>query len=146
MSYPYYGTAMNLIGIPPECQMIEVAGSTAIGANQVTEVVSPSQNVRGLVILNFYTQVIQTGSPGNLAQSLIMAAATAPTNFASKTNCFPIYRTFQSEKQSPVALGGFAPMNVAAIQLPPGWGIWQVLTVTGAILDRNNMRFGVVFF
>ena len=146
MSYPYYGTAMNIIVIPPECEMIEVAGPTAVGANQVTQVISPLQNVRGLVILNFYTQVIQAGAPGNSAQSLVMAAATAPTNFESKANCYPIYRTFQSDKQDPIALGGFAPMNVMAVQIPPGWGIWQVATIVGTALDRNNMRFGMVLF
>lgn len=125
--------------------MIEVSGATAIGSNQVTQVISPILNIKGMILLSFYTQVIQTGSPGNLAQSLVMAAQTAPTDFSSKTKCFPIYRTFQSEKQSPVALGGFAPMNVMSVQLPSGWGIWQIATVVGAALDRNNMRLGVVF-
>jgi hypothetical protein len=139
-----YSIASSILNIPSECQMIEAAGPTAIGSNQVTALVPPGQNINGLILLSLYTQVIQTGSPGNLAQSLIMAAATAPVDFASKVRCFPIYRTFQSEKQSPVALGGFAPMNVAAIQIPARWGIWQVLNVVGAALDRNNMRAGIV--
>jgi hypothetical protein len=139
-----YNIASTILNIPSECQMIELAGPTGIGSNQVTALVPPGQNINGLILLSLYTQVIQTGSPGNLAQSLMMAAATAPVDFASKTRCFPIYRTFQSEKQSPVALGGFAPLNVTAIQIPPKWGIWQVLNVVGAALDRNNMRIGAV--
>jgi len=139
-----YSIASTILNIPAECQMIELAGPTGIGSNQVTALVPPGQNISGIVLLSLYTQVIQTGMPGNLAQSLIMAAATAPMDFASKTRCFPIYRTFQSEKQSPVALGGFAPVNVTAIQIPARWGIWQVLNVVGAALDRNNMRIGAV--
>lgn len=141
----FYGIAENLIRIPDHCQMIEVTGATAIGSNQVTQVIAPADNLSGLILLSFYTQVIQTGAPGNLAQSLVMAAKTAPTNFTSKIRCFPIYRTYQSEKQSPIALGGFAPMNITAIQIPGGWGIWQIATVVGAVLDRNNMRLGIVF-
>jgi len=98
-----------------------------------------------MILLSFYTQVIQSGMPGNLAQSLVVAAETAPTDFTSKTKCFPLYRTFQSDKQTPIALGGFAPINVMAIRIPAGWGIWQVLNVVNAALDRNNMRFGVAF-
>lgn len=141
----FYDIAENLIRIPDNCQMVEVAGVTAIGSNQVTQVVAPADNLNGMILLSFYTQVIQTGSPGNTAQSLVLAARTAPTDFASKIRCFPIYRTFQSEKQSPIALGGFAPMNITAIQIPPNWGIWQIATVVGATLDRNNMRLGIVF-
>lgn len=129
--------------IPANCQMLQVAGPTAMGDNQVTPVLAPSANPNGANIFSFYTQVIQASNPGNIAQSLVVAAKTAPTDFTSKLESFPIYRTFQDEKQSPQALGGFAPMNVGNIQIPAGWGIWQVVSVTGAILTRNNMRFGI---
>lgn len=141
----HFGVATGLINIPPGCEMIETAGPTSIGDNQVTQIIAPEDNARGLIILSLYTQVIQSGMPGNLAQSLIVAAATAPTNFSSKPNCFPVYRTFQSDKQAPIALGGFAPVNVNAIRISSGWGVWQILNVVNAALDRNNMRFGVVF-
>ena len=113
--------------------------------NQVTQIIAPVDNPRGLVLLNFYTQVIQAGSPGNSVQSLVLASDSAPASFTSKLKCFPIYRTFQSDKQDPIALGGFAPMNVMAVHIPIGWGLWQVLTVAGATLARNNVRIGVVF-
>lgn len=125
--------------------MVEATGPTGIGSNQVTQIIAPASNTKGLILLNFYTQVIQAGSPGNSAQSLILASATAPTTFASKVNCFPIYRTFQSDKQDPIALGGFAPLNANAMQIPAGWGIWQICNVVGTALERNNMRLGVVF-
>lgn len=141
----FYDIARNLIRIPSTCRMIEVGGATAIGSNQVTQVISPGLNLNGMILLSFYTQVIQTGSPGNLAQSLVVSAETAPTDFTSKIRCFPIYRTFQSDKQTPIALGGFAPMNVTAIEIPAHWGVWQVANVVGATLDRNNMRLGIVF-
>jgi hypothetical protein len=144
MSFPY-GVTGPFIIIPASCEMREAPGATAIGANQVTQVIAPSSNENGMVLHSFYTQVIQTGAPGNLAQSLVVAALTAPTSFASKLNCFPIYRTFQSEKQDAVALGGFAPVNIMSVQIPAGWGIWQLVNVVGAVLERNNMRFGVNF-
>lgn len=140
-----WSSSSSRIVVPPDCQMVERAGPTAIGNNQVTQLVDPANNTNGIIIHSFYTQVIQTGAPGNLAQSLVLAAATAPTSFTSKANCLPIYRTFQNEKQDPIALGGFAPMNILHIEIPAGWGIWQILNVTGAELDRNNMRLGFVF-
>lgn len=36
-------------------------------------------------------------------------------------------------------------MNVCNVRIPPGWGIWQVLTVVGDNLIRNNVRVGFVF-
>ena len=134
-----------VMSVHPNCRMIEKAGPTAIGANQVTELIATADNAYGLILHTFYTQVIQTGSPGNLAQSLIVAAASAPTDFTSKTNCLPIYRTFQSDKQDAIAAGGFAPMNFVNIHIPANWGMWQLANVVGSALDRNNMRLGVVF-
>lgn len=125
--------------------MRQVAGPTIVGANQITPLVLPADNVKGLILLSFYTQVIQGSTPGNVAQSLVLASNSAPVDFASKLKCFPLYRTFQSDKQSLVALGGFAPMNVINVQIPQGWGIWQVLSVTGDALSRNNMRLGLTF-
>ncbi len=138
-------TKPDSVVIPTTTQMITVAGATAQGTNVVTQCIAPSSNINGLRLLSFYTQVIQTGAPGNLAQSLVLAALTAPIDFANKLNCFPIYRTFQDDKQSPIALGGFAPMNIMAIDIPAGWGIWQVVNIVGADLTRNNMRFGASF-
>lgn len=133
------------IAIPSNCQMVEMAGPTAVGSNQVTQLVDPSANTNGLVIYSFYTQVIQSEMPGDSAQSLVLAAATAPTSFVSKSNCFALYRTFQNEKQDLVALGGFAPMAVMHIEIPSGWGIWQVVTVAGQALSRNNMRLSLAY-
>ena len=109
MSSLHYNIATDLIRVPPECKMIEQAGATAIGSNQVTEVVAKSANARGLILLSLYTQVIQVAGPGNVAQSLIMSAESAPTDFADKDNCFPIYRTYQSDRQDLVAQGGLPP-------------------------------------
>lgn len=132
--------------VPDTTQMITVAGPTAMGTNLVTQCIAPESNVRGFRILSFYTQVIQTSGPGNVAQSLVMAALTAPVDFSNKLNCFPIYRTFQDEKQTGVALGGFAPMNIVQIDIPAHWGVWQVANIAGADLTRNNMRFGLAFY
>lgn len=138
-------TKPDSIIIPSTTQMITVPGPMAQGTNVVTQCIAPSSNTNGMRLLSFYTQVIQTGSPGNLAQSLVLASLTAPVDFANKLNCFPIYRTFQDEKQTPITLGGFAPMNILQIDIPAGWGIWQVVNIVGADLTRNNMRFGVSF-
>lgn len=135
---------MPLISIHPRCQMVEKAGPTSIGSNQIAEIVAPADNEHGLILYTLYTQVIQTGSPGNTAQSLFVAAATAPTSFASKGNCLPIYRTFQNDKQEPISLAGYGPINVINAHIPANWGIWQIVNVAGATLDRNNMRLGLV--
>jgi len=135
---------LPLVFVPSTTRMISVSGALT-GTNVVTQCIAPSSNTNGLRILSFYTQVIQEAAGGNVAQSLVVAALTAPTDFLDKLNCFPIYRTFQNEKQSLVALGGFAPMNVIQIDIPANWGIWQIVNVTGTALTRNNMRFGFYF-
>jgi hypothetical protein len=124
--------------------MIEQAGPTIIGNNQVTQVVDPALNIKGMILKSFYTQVIQMGAPGNSVQTLLVASETAPTNFAGKLKCFPVFRTYQNDKQDPVTLAGYAPMNVCNISFPANWGIWQICTVVGSALDRNNMRLGIV--
>lgn len=131
------------VQIHPESQMIEQSGPTTIGNNQVTLVLAAASNPRGFILNSFYTQVIQAGSPGNVAHSLVVVAATAPIDFSTKQNCFPLFRTYQNDKASPIALDGYAPMNICDIRFPANWGIWQICTVTGATLDRNNMRFGL---
>lgn len=135
----------STIIIPNDCQMIEKSGEVSAGTNQVTQVVSINQNVNGIDIFSFYTQIIQAGAPGNICQSLLIAASSAPTNFASKLNAFPIFRTYQDEKQSPVALAGYAPFNAVNIRIPKNWGIWQIVSITGDTLLRNNMRMGLRF-
>ena len=125
--------------------VLGVAGALVVFDAVVVPIATIAQNTNGIVLLSFYTQVIQAGMNGNLAQSLVLASPIAPNGFSSKANCFPIYRTFQSDKQSPIALGGFAPVNIMSVHILPGWGIWQVLTVVNSALDRNNMRLGIVF-
>ena len=137
-------TYAHPIWIDANTQMITVSGPIT-GTNVITEILSSILNTDGFILNSLYTQVIQASAPANTAQSLLIASRTAPTNFANKTQAFPLYRTYQDEKQSPQALGGFAPMNVCNVRIPPSWGIWQVLTVVGDNLIRNNVRIGFVF-
>lgn len=133
------------IVVPADCQMISVAGPTAAGSNQVTQLVAPPSNLNGMRLISLYTQVIQNNNPNtNIAQSLIVASATAPVNFESKTNCVSIFRTYQDGMQTPVALGGGSPPAIVNLELPAGWGIWQLLNVTGTALSRNNVRLALV--
>ena len=127
--------------------MISLAGPTAAGSNQVTQIVDPASNMNGMRLITVYTQVIQNNNPNtNLAQSLIVAAATAPVDFSSKANCISIFRTYQDGMQTPVALGGGTPPAVVDLELPAGWGIWQILSVTGSALNRNNVRLALVMY
>jgi hypothetical protein len=131
--------------VPSDCQMISVAGPTAAGNNQVTQLVAPALNLIGMRLISLYTQVIQANNPNtNIAQSLIVAAATAPVDFSSKANCVSIFRTYQDGMQTPVALGGGSPPAIVNLELPAGWGIWQLLNVTGTALARNNVRLALV--
>ena len=133
--------------IPSACQMISVAGPTAAGSNQVTQLVAPASNPNGMRLITIYTQVIQNNNPNtNIVQSLIVAAATAPVDFNSKVNCLSIFRTYQDGMQTPVALGGGSPAEIVNLELPSGWGIWQVLNVTGSALNRNNVRLALVLY
>jgi hypothetical protein len=131
--------------VPSDCQMISVAGPTAAGLNQVTQLLAPALNLVGMRLISLYTQVIQNNNPNtNIAQSLIVAAATAPVNFENKNNCISIFRTYQDGMQTPVALGGGSPPVIVNLELPAGWGIWQLLNVTGTALARNNVRLALV--
>ncbi len=140
------GSYFKPIKINSNCQMIEQAGPTAIGSNQVTQVLAPTSNTKGFKLKSFYTQVVQASSSGNIAQSLIVCALTAPTSFVSKQNCFALYRTYQSDKYALVCLDGFAPANIYDIEFPANWGIWQICNVVGVTLDRNNMRFSLEIY
>lgn len=133
------------IVIPADCQMISVACPTTAGLNQVTQLVYPASNANGMRLITVYTQVIQNNNPNtNIVQSLIVAAATAPVDFNSKANCLSIFRTYQDGMQTPIALGGGSPAEIVNLELPAGWGIWQLLNITGTALNRNNVRLALV--
>jgi hypothetical protein len=147
MTFRSVAGAGGAIVIPPACQMISVAGPTAAGSNQVTQLVASASNPNGMRLITIYTQVIQNNNPNtNIAQSLIVAALTAPTDFNSKANCISIFRTYQDGMQTPVSLGGGSPTSIVNLELPAGWGIWQLLNVTGSALNRNNVRLAVVLY
>ena len=135
------------IVIPAACQMVSVACPTTPGMNQVTQLVAGASNPNGMRLITLYTQTIQSNNPTtNLVQSLIVAAATAPTDFNNKSSCISIFRTYQDGLQTPVALGGGTPENIVNFELPAGWGIWQIASITGAALTRNNVRLALVLY
>lgn len=116
--------------VDPVCQYLPTPVPVAIGANQVTPILLPALNPRGIVMRSLY-HAVDAGGGGSIG-SYVIAAAVAPVTVATpQANAIAL---------SILADTGTVPIT-STIQfnrrIPAGWGIWNICSINVAIATSH---------
>jgi hypothetical protein len=109
--------------ISDACRVDVIALPTAIGVNQVTQLLAPAANPRGTLIRHI-NESISAGAGGTIA-SFTVAATSAPAAIASIANAVQL---MQSTSSSTTATERDVP--IMNRRIPATWGVWNVTNVT----------------
>lgn len=115
--------------IDPACQFLPVAMPVGIGANQVTPMLLPAANPRGVVLRSLY-HAVTAGGGGNIGSNVIAASAAPVTSNTAQANAILLSGLVDS---------GAAPRIVYYTfnrRLPAGWGIWNISSI--GVADATN--------
>lgn len=118
--------------IDPVCRSDRDDLATAVAVNVVTTLVAPATNVRGMRI-RAMVQALQAGAGGAITQ-WVVASASAPVSIGDKANTIQLGLAVNSS-------GVLTPTGGEAInrEIPPGWGVYAVHTITVAIAVANQV-------
>lgn len=118
--------------IDPVCGTTRSDLLVAVAANVLTTLLAPAANPRG-VRLRHLVQTVQPGAGGSITQ-WVVASTSAPATIGTKANTVQLGLA-QNTAAALLNQGGEAINR----EIPPGWGIYAMHTITVAVALGNSV-------
>lgn len=117
--------------IDPTCAIEVATLPTAIGVDQVTQILAPASNPRGVRLKQALLAL--TAGGGGTGSSWLIAAATAPVTVADKAAAIIL-----ASVASAAGVTARAELYQLNRTIPASWGVWNICTIGGAVATGHG--------